>query len=97
MLTTRTAYFNGTGEYKALNLYLEEAGSDAAGVYGLGVEQIKDGVSTAKSVFADYGFQEFEWKVDENGVISHKLTAALNRFYGMFSFDGLLESCADVS
>ncbi|CZT19766.1 uncharacterized protein RCC_05621 [Ramularia collo-cygni] len=75
------AYFNGTGEYKALNFYVDDANFGGSSVYGLRAKQIPDGESYARSVDALFGFQEFEWTVSANGTIGHRETEALNRFY----------------
>lgn len=87
------AYFNGTGDYKALNFYLGENNPNHVepGVYGIGVTQIRDGTPLAGSAYAIFGFQQFEWKSDADGVILHKETEALNRFYGMFHHSWLFE------
>lgn len=44
--------------------------------------QVRDDSGYAAPVTAGFAFQEFEWSGDDHGVISHKETAALNRFYG---------------
>ncbi|CAK3849142.1 Hypothetical predicted protein [Lecanosticta acicola] len=71
------AYLNTTGEhngYSAINFDLED------GIYGASLPDAGDNYGHAASATAILGYQEFEWIVT-NGTVSHKLDAALNKFY----------------